>query len=94
MSYAPSPRSPGARPAPVPGDLVHCPECGLPAEVVDRFALRGSPRPVEHARVACLAGHRYTPTIDRLQTLDAVATTAAHSAAAAIAAGATALRTA
>jgi hypothetical protein len=38
-------------------DLVVCPECSAPAEVVDRFALPGTDGPVEHVKVACLARH-------------------------------------
>jgi hypothetical protein len=38
-------------------DLVVCPECAAPAEVVDRFTLPGTDGPVEHVKVACLAQH-------------------------------------
>ena len=38
-------------------DLVVCPDCAAPAEVVDRFALQGTDGPVEHVKVACLARH-------------------------------------
>lgn len=38
-------------------DLVVCPECGAPAEVVDRFALPSTDGPVEHVKVACLVRH-------------------------------------
>ena len=38
-------------------DLVVCPECGAPAEVVDRFALPSTDGPVEHAKVLCLMRH-------------------------------------
>ena len=38
-------------------DLVVCPECGAPAEVVDRFALQGTDGPVAHVKVACLVRH-------------------------------------
>ena len=38
-------------------DLVVCPECAAPAEVVDRFALPGTDGPVEHVKVRCLVRH-------------------------------------
>jgi hypothetical protein len=41
--------------------LLDCPACGLPAEIVDRFTLDGSPYPVDHLKVVCLAGHWFTP---------------------------------
>lgn len=39
-------------------DLTGCPECGAPAEVVDRYSLpaAGSP-PVEHVATACVNRH-------------------------------------
>ena len=44
--------------------LVDCPECGLPAEIVDRFTLAGAPEPVEHVKLVCVAGHWFTPPVD------------------------------
>ena len=38
-------------------DLVVCPECAAPAEVVDRYVLPSTDGPVEHVKVACLARH-------------------------------------
>jgi hypothetical protein len=38
-------------------DLVVCPECAAPAEVVDRFALPSTEGPVEHVKVQCLSRH-------------------------------------
>jgi hypothetical protein len=46
--------------------LFECPACGLPAEVTDRFTLGGTPGPVEHVKLVCLAGHWCTPPADRL----------------------------
>ena len=46
--------------------LVDCPECGLPAEIVDRFTLPGAPEPVEHVKLVCVAGHWFTPPVDLL----------------------------
>ena len=38
-------------------DLVVCPECAAPAEVVDRFALASTEGSVEHVKVQCLMRH-------------------------------------
>ena len=38
-------------------DLVVCPDCAAPAEVVDRFTMPSTDGPVEHVKVACLARH-------------------------------------
>ena len=48
---------------------VDCPQCGLPAQIVDRFTLGGSPGPVEHVKIVCIVGHWFTPPIDRLLRL-------------------------
>jgi hypothetical protein len=50
-------------------DLVGCPECEAPAEVVvDRFVLESTEGPIEHATVACAARHRFTVLVERLAT--------------------------
>ena len=46
---------PGFRSA-APLLMVTCPDCGLPAEVVDRFVLDSTNGPVEHIRIRCAAG--------------------------------------
>lgn len=38
-------------------DLMVCPECGAPAEVLDRFALGGTDGPLEHVKIRCLLRH-------------------------------------
>jgi hypothetical protein len=38
-------------------DLVVCPECAAPAEVVDRYVLPSTDGPVEHVKVQCLGRH-------------------------------------
>ncbi len=48
--------------------MIDCPECALPAEVVDRFWLASTSGPVEHVSTRCVAGHRLTP---RSQDLEA-----------------------
>jgi hypothetical protein len=49
--------------------LLECPTCRLPAQITERFTLRGSPGPVQHVKLACVAGHRYTPPVDQLPAL-------------------------
>jgi hypothetical protein len=39
------------------GDLVGCPQCGVPAEVEQRVVLGSTEGPVEHVKVVCLARH-------------------------------------
>jgi hypothetical protein len=48
----------------VPGSLVDCPTCGLPAEITDRFTLAGVPAPVDHVKVVCVRRHWYTLPVD------------------------------
>ena len=50
-------------------DLVVCPECGAPAEVVDRFTLQGTDGPVEHVKVACLARHWFLLPVTSLPAM-------------------------
>jgi hypothetical protein len=40
-------------------ETTRCPECGGPAEVLDRDVLESTDGPVEHARVVCLVRHRF-----------------------------------
>ena len=49
-------------------ELVTCPECGDPAEVVERFVLDSTDGPVEFARVACLSRHWFTMTVGDLRS--------------------------
>jgi hypothetical protein len=37
--------------------IVECPECGQPAEVLDRFVLDSTDGPTEHVRLRCLGRH-------------------------------------
>lgn len=37
--------------------LTNCPDCGEPAEVLDRFALPSTDGLVEHARTYCVRRH-------------------------------------
>jgi hypothetical protein len=44
--------------------LLECPNCGLPAEITDRFTLAGAPSPIEHVKLVCAAGHWYTLPVE------------------------------
>jgi hypothetical protein len=46
--------------------IVGCPECGQPAEVLDRFVLASTDGPTEHMRLRCLAGHPLMLPVDAL----------------------------
>jgi hypothetical protein len=48
----------------MPGALVTCPTCGLPADITDRFTLGGAPGPVDHVTVICVRRHWYTLPVD------------------------------
>ena len=58
------------RPGP---DLVVCPECSAPAEVVDRFALDGTDGPVAHVKIRCLFRHGFLLPVTALPRVPAVA---------------------
>ena len=47
-------------------DLVGCPECDAPAEVVDRFVLPSTGGPVEHVKVQCVSRRWFTVPVERL----------------------------
>jgi hypothetical protein len=47
-------------------DLTSCPECGAPADVVERFVLTSTDGPVEHARVHCAGGHWFLLSVATL----------------------------
>jgi hypothetical protein len=46
--------------------LSACPECGLPAEITERFSLSSTDGPVEHVALACVDGHHFRMPADRL----------------------------
>ena len=54
-------------------DYALCPQCELPAEVIDRFSLSSTHGPIAHVKTACLAGHVFTPPADAVAYLDDVA---------------------
>lgn len=43
-----------------------CPACPCPAEVVRRYVLESTHGPIEHALVACAAGHYWNGPITLL----------------------------
>ena len=49
-------------------DLVGCPACAAPAEVVERYVLDSTDGPIEHATVLCSERHRFTVLVERLVT--------------------------
>jgi hypothetical protein len=49
--------------------FVRCPQCGLPAEITDRFTLTGTSGPVEHVRTVCVGGRWFTPLVDDVEEL-------------------------
>jgi hypothetical protein len=46
--------------------LVSCPDCGVLAEITERFRLPSTDGPVEHIAVRCAAGHHFRMAADRL----------------------------
>jgi len=39
--------------------VISCPECGVPAEITDRFSLPSTDGPVAHVATSCAAGHHF-----------------------------------
>ena|SRR5215469_10975051 len=46
--------------------LTACPQCGLPAEITERFLLNSTDGPVEHLCLACVDGHHFRMPADRM----------------------------
>ncbi len=49
-------------------ELVTCPGCGDPAEVVERFVLESTDGPIEFARTGCLSRHWFTVAVADLRS--------------------------
>lgn len=49
-------------------EIVECPECAAPAEIVERFVLESTNGPVEHAILLCILRHRFTELVERLMS--------------------------
>jgi hypothetical protein len=46
--------------------VISCPDCGVPAEVTERFSLPSTDGPVGHLALSCAAGHQFKMAVDRL----------------------------
>jgi hypothetical protein len=46
--------------------VIPCPDCGVPAEVTERFSLPSTEGPVGHVALSCAAGHHFRMAVDRL----------------------------
>jgi hypothetical protein len=46
--------------------LVSCPDCGVPAEITERFCLPSTDGPVDHVVVHCAADHHFRVAADRV----------------------------
>jgi hypothetical protein len=60
-------------------EIVGCPECAAPAEIVDRFVLESTDGPIEHAIVTCTERHRLTVLVERMASRPAGGTRPATS---------------
>jgi hypothetical protein len=47
-------------------EIVDCPDCTAPAEIVNWFVLESTDGPIEHAIVLCVLRHRFTALANRL----------------------------
>jgi hypothetical protein len=50
--------------------ILSCPECGVPAEVTDRFSLASTHGPVDHVALRCAAGHHFRMPSEKLPAED------------------------
>ena len=46
--------------------ILPCPECGVPAEVTDRFSLPSTDGPIDHLAMSCAVGHHVNLASGRL----------------------------
>jgi hypothetical protein len=51
-------------------DTTSCPECGQPADVVERHVLESTDGPIEHARVRCVQRHHFFLPVATLASSD------------------------
>jgi hypothetical protein len=42
-------------------DIIACPQCGAPAEIIQRFWLDSTDSPIQHFQTICLSKHWLTP---------------------------------
>ena len=55
-----------------PSEYVGCPECGAPAEIVDRFVLPSTDGPVEHVKLWCVTRRWFTLPAENMPATTAV----------------------
>jgi len=48
--------------------VISCPDCGVPAEITERFTLPSTDGAVDHIVVRCAAGHCFRMAADKLPT--------------------------
>ena len=48
-------------------DMTSCPDCGAPAEVLDRFVLESTDGPIDHARIRCVGRHWFLLSLETLE---------------------------
>ena len=46
--------------------LISCPDCGVPAEITERFSLPSTHGPVDHIALHCARGHHFRMPTDML----------------------------
>ena len=56
-------------------DWVDCPECGLPAYVLDRFVRPSTDGPLPHVITVCARMHRLCTTEEPVRQIDAGSST-------------------
>jgi hypothetical protein len=48
-------------------DTIPCPQCGVPAQITERFWLDSTDGPIEHLKTGCLSKHWLTPLAEMVQ---------------------------
>jgi hypothetical protein len=48
-------------------EIIACPQCGAPAEIIERFWLDSTNGPIQHLQTICVSKHWLTP---RAETVD------------------------
>jgi hypothetical protein len=47
-------------------DLTSCPDCGRPAEVIDRVWLSSTDGPIEHVKTRCVTGPWFMTMVENI----------------------------
>jgi hypothetical protein len=58
-----------SKPESTPLLIAGCPDCGLPAEILEQFSLASTDGNVEHVALACVDGHYFRMPADRFPEL-------------------------